>query len=381
MKIDLIKLVDQYYLNLTDKLRGFGEEEFLKFWVPDTDKAKTVLNLIDALYESNTLEAHIVNIDLQKNELKEISKLKDIAFSTIDEKEIIIKIDPDKYKEYKIKNKSVSSSEINERIFENIDKLEPKKISEDIDEFYLKAAEKHTIKNCNIEFDENLGNQIINYNIILSKNQIVKIFVNLNNGYIIKAYHKNQEHAKITKIIDIFCNILNNVPLQEAAEHGTIRLEYILRGLSKEKREMGIFLPNNAGGLLNLLDHELRELYKKFKLQKNNDDQINKYYPETDPTWIEKNFQDQKKIVDRIFEVEVYRQFNISKEDIILKRVIGGNRLEFELSNRLTGDFEDNNLFKIEDILKNKIDNTIELLSIEEKDSNAIRLANAPKSN
>ena len=71
----------------------------------------------------------------------------------------------------------------------------------------------------------------------------------------------------------------------------------------------------------------------------------------------------------------------IQLEDIILKRVIGGNSLEFELSNRLTGDFEDNNLFKIEDILKNKIDNTIELLSIEEKDSNELRLANAPKSN
>ena len=144
---------------------------------------------------------------------------------------------------------------------------------------------------------------------------------------------------------------------------------------------MGIFLPNNAGGLLNLLDHELRKLYKKFKLQKNHDDQINKYYPEINPTWVEKNFQDQKKIVDGILEQEVFRQFNISKEDIILKRVIGGNRLEFELSNRLTGDFEDNNLFKIEDILKNKIDNTIELLSIEEKDSNELRLANAPKSN
>ena len=229
MKIDLNKLVDQYYLNLTDKLRGFGEEEFLKFWVPDTDKAKTLLNLIDALYESNTLEAHIINIDLQKNELKEISKLKDIAFSTINEKEIIIKIDPDKYKEYKIKNKSVSSSEINERIFENIDKLEPKNTSENIDEFYLKAAEKHTLKNCNLEFDEVLGNQTINYNIILSKNQIVKIFVNLSDGNIIKAYHKNQEHTKITKIIDIFCDIINNVPLQEAAEHGTIRLEFILK--------------------------------------------------------------------------------------------------------------------------------------------------------
>ena len=45
----------------------------------------------------------------------------------------------------------------------------------------------------------------------------------------------------------------------------------------------------------------------------------------------------------------------------------------------LKGDFEDNKLFKIEEILKEKIDSSIELLSIEEKDSNKLRLNNAPK--
>ena len=133
--------------------------------------------------------------------------------------------------------------------------------------------------------------------------------------------------------------------------------------------------------MLNLLDYELRNIYKKFKLQKNDKDEINKYYPQVNENWIKKSFEEQKKIIENIFQNEVYRQFNINSEDIILKRVIGGNRLEFELSNRLTGDFEDSNLFKIEDILKNKIDNSIELFSIEEKDSNVLRLANAPKSN
>ena len=63
-----------------------------------------------------------------------------------------------------------------------------------------------------------------------------------------------------------------------------------------------------------------------------------------------------------------------------LLRVVLGNRLEFELSNNLKGDYEDNKLFKIEEILKNKIDKSIELVTIEEKDSNKLRLSNAPKS-
>ena len=381
MNIDLKKLVNQYNLNLTDKLRGFGEEEFLKFWVPDTDNVKTVLNLIDALYESNTLEAHIQNINFLSNDLDKLSELKDIAYSSINKNQIIIKIDIEKYKNYKIKNKSTNNLETSKRVFQSIDVLEPKNKNEEIDEFYINASDKRVLKNYNENLNFDSGNKDGIYIINLSNSQIICLSVDQNNGYIFKAEHTYEKPTKITKIIDILCEILINFPLQEAAEHGTIRLEYVLRSMSKQKRKMGIFLPCNAGGLLNLLDYELRNIYKKFKLQKNEKDEINKYYPQVNENWIKKSFEEQKKIIENIFQNEVYRQFNINSEDIILKRVIGGNRLEFELSNRLTGDFEDSNLFKIEDILKNKIDNSIELLSIEEKDSNVLRLANAPKSN
>ena len=87
----------------------------------------------------------------------------------------------------------------------------------------------------------------------------------------------------------------------------------------------------------------------------------------------------QKKLIDEILEKHVYRQFNINKDDINLLRVVLGNRLEFELSNNLTGDFEDFKLFRIEEIFKNKIDRSVELVSIEVKDKNKLRLSNAPK--
>ena len=91
------------------------------------------------------------------------------------------------------------------------------------------------------------------------------------------------------------------------------------------------------------------------------------------------SFEDQKSKINEILEKNIFRQFNVNSSDIILKRVIQGNRLEFILSDNLKGDFEDNKLFKIEEILKEKIDSSIELLSIEEKDSNKLRLSNAPK--
>ena len=132
--------------------------------------------------------------------------------------------------------------------------------------------------------------------------------------------------------------------------------------------------------MFNLIEKKLREVrddfYKKRSLKKQ---EINKEYRMISENWTNLSFEKQKVKINNILEENIFRQFNISSDDIILNRVIQGNRLEFILSNNLKGDFEDNKLFKIEEILKEKIDSSIELLSIEEKDSNKLRLNNAPK--
>ena len=46
MQIDFKKLIKKYETNLVDKLRGFGEEEFLNFWVPASDDLNSIINLI-----------------------------------------------------------------------------------------------------------------------------------------------------------------------------------------------------------------------------------------------------------------------------------------------------------------------------------------------
>ena len=153
-----------------------------------------------------------------------------------------------------------------------------------------------------------------------------------------------------------------------------------MRSKIKKKQNFGIFLPRNSGGIFNLIEKKLREVrddfYKKRNLKKQ---EINKEYRMISENWTNLSFEKQKVKINNILEENIFRQFNISSDDIILNRVIQGNRLEFILSNNLKGDFEDNKLFKIEEILKEKIDSSIELLSIEEKDSNKLRLNNAPK--
>ena len=86
VQIDFSKLINDYNSNLTDKLRGFGEEEYLRFWVPDTIKVKSIFNLVDAIFESNTTMA-VFNLNLSNEELK-TSSSKEYSFSILEKKNI-----------------------------------------------------------------------------------------------------------------------------------------------------------------------------------------------------------------------------------------------------------------------------------------------------
>lgn len=103
MRIDFAALNNQYEINLVDKLRGFGEDEFLKFWVPDSEIVKNILNLIDALYESNTLKVELFNVNLKDIDIKGLQDLKNIALDEINRETININIKKSEYQNYKKK--------------------------------------------------------------------------------------------------------------------------------------------------------------------------------------------------------------------------------------------------------------------------------------
>ena len=214
----------------------------------------------------------------------------------------------------------------------------------------------------------------------LSDNLRLDYYIDIHSGLVTNAFHNSKNVNKKSIILDILCDQIINKNISEVADHAVIYVEYFLRSKIENKKEFGIFLPRNSGGIFNLIEKNLRlsrdHFYNKTNLEKKD---INKDYKVISEEWIKLSFEKQKAKIDEILEKNIFRQFNINSSDIILKRVIQGNRLEFILSNNLKGDFEDNKLFKIEEVLKEKIDSSIELLSIEEKDSNKLRLSNAPK--
>lgn len=379
MIIDFKNLVDKYDENLLSKLRGFGEEEYLKFWVPDSEKLKSLYNLIDALFESETLNAEIVNLNLNNDEKKDLEKLINIAINKIEENNLKININKKKYADFKKKNKIAILKNTKIKTKKILSNLDDVKYDESINSEYIEILNR--FENFKFNLKNNFDvKKYENYFLVLSNNIRLDFYINHDDGNLDYAFHNSKKIGNKSAILDILCGQIINKSIDEVADHGVIYLEYYLRSKALKKKNFGIFLPRNSGGLFNLIEKKLREarddFYKKRSLTKQD---INKEYRVISENWTNLSFEKQKIKIENILEENIFRQFNISSEDIILNRVIQGNRLEFILSNNLKGDFEDNKLFKIEEILKEKIDSSIELLSIEEKDSNKLRLNNAPK--
>lgn len=381
MRIDFEELNKQYEANLVDKLRGFGEDEFLKFWVPDTEKVKNILNLIDALYESNTLKVELFNVKLKDIDIKGLQDIKNIALDEINKEIININIKKIEYQNYKKKKNKLELSIDNSNNIGIINNIEKPKLDESVNNFYIKGLNNLNYKihnNKKYKIDSDLFKK---FEIIFSENQKFIYFVNKKNYYIENSFIFFEKENNISKIIDLLSDIIKNKHFQEVAEHSTIYLEHELRRMINHQREdiKGIFLPINSGGIFNLISHEFRKNFEEFKNEFSIKDEINKNYYTSNDRWIKTGFEQQKKIIDKILKDIVFRKFNLNEEDINLIRVVQGNRLEFSLSKNLKGDFEDNKLFRIEEIFKKEIDNNIELITIEEKDANILRLTNAPK--
>ena len=76
MEINLDLLLQNYNSELVNKLRGFNDEvDYLQFWVPSSNKKKSLFNLIDAINETKVKDFSILISKKDKNLINEIKNV------------------------------------------------------------------------------------------------------------------------------------------------------------------------------------------------------------------------------------------------------------------------------------------------------------------
>ena len=100
MEINFDKLLKNYNSELVTKLRGFNDEhDYLQYWVPGSDKTRSLINLIDAMHEADVLNFSVLILKEDEyliNEIKDISKNIGQVKIDLDEKRYKVSISFDK---------------------------------------------------------------------------------------------------------------------------------------------------------------------------------------------------------------------------------------------------------------------------------------------
>ena len=385
IEIDLDNLVNNYEQGLLTKLRGFANEhQYIEYWVPGTTKIDSLFNLVNSLFESKEFSFNIlinlkdvevveyimnfnnkigqlkkienknyfkINFDLDQNNFDQFFKIK-LSNKNLNTKRI--------FKKTKIVNKPIEKELINEDFKESVQRLDIKRFKNNINKI---------VDNCNHYEQEILNNKI---HILIDKSD-----------HIVKhAFHDFEKITDIAIVVDVFLDQIINKSIQESAEHSVIYLEHYLRPKIIEEKIKGIILPHVGGKVFQILNDLIRQIYLQCKIDLNFSDKINKEFTQLSSKWSALDSIKKENLINHVLKNHVFKELNLGEEDIVLSRIEINFRVILELSNNFRNRQKDENiLLKVEKIFHKKIDERLELFTMEIKDQNKLRTKNSPQKN
>ena len=385
IEIDLDNLVNNYEQGLLTKLRGFANEhQYIEYWVPGTTKIDSLFNLVNSLFESKEFSFNIlinlkdvevveyimnfnnkigqlkkienknyfkINFDLDQNNFDQFFKIK-LSNKNLNTKRI--------FKKTKIVNKPIEKELINEDFKESVQRLDIKRFKNNINKI---------VDNCNHYEQEILNNKI---HILIDKSD-----------HIVKhAFHDFEKITDIAIVVDVFLDQIINKSIQESAEHSVIYLEHYLRPKIIEEKIKGIILPHVGGKVFQILNDLIRQIYLQCKIDLNFSDKINKEFTQLSSKWSALDSIKKENLINHVLKNHVFKELNLGEEDIVLSRIEINFRVILELSNNFRNRQKDDNiLLKVEKIFHKKIDERLELFTMEIKDQNKLRTKNSPQKN
>jgi hypothetical protein len=374
MILDFRKLIKNYHSNLIHQLRGFNNQEnFLQYWVPSEEDSESYKSLVETLYEENV---NIFKVSLNKSEesliniIRKINLDNKLNFSeNFDEKNHFFELSLDKipvFKKNSSKNKTIQNKNLKNN---SIVKINSNKINE---------AYKDNLKNYKIK------NRLIsnNFDLKMIIKKDITLFIKFQNDKTIikKAYHNSNNNNFETIIVDLFCETIMNKDIQEAYEHGLTYLENKIRPNNINKIIEGIIMLDKHIEIIKELKKGFKKLYYTAKEKFNYEDRINKNYSSASENWMSLSLKEKETTIINLIEKKISPKFNLDTNDISLNSIEGDVRININISNNFQKlqNSTVNYLIAIEEMIKNSIDQRLELFTIEAIDANKLRVDKSP---
>ena len=376
--LDYEEIIKEYDEQLVSKLRDFGRD-YLKFWIPEENNVLSLLNLFFSIVQSGKRKIK-VKINKDKLNKEEIHKLETYI---------------NKFSLYKIQKENdrlvIQLQNINKNILEEIlnnyfieSKLEKTKIIKkdnyvvkakneislkELRKFYIKKNHKFRFRIDSSEFN----NKSLDYKSEIDK---YKFGVKLNNNIIEEAYFSAKNNMEESYFLDCLCSVIINLPIQEAYEHGSIKLEYLLRDRDLKNIIQGIISPLVISNLFINCNKLIHNIWEQYVAKNNLEIKINFYDKKISKNWSNLNKDTQIKIIQD--EINKFTNLNNLPKLFSIEK--------FEYSKLLTLSFSEESYINkpqlfldLEKYLNSKVDSRIEVFYKELIDFNKLRLKNSPQ--
>lgn len=187
---------------------------------------------------------------------------------------------------------------------------------------------------------------------------------------ITRASHHGATDGTTRAVLDLFCDVLIGLPIQEAAEHGALRLLYRMREHGQGNPVAGIVTPNNVGGPFALAGRLIRAVFTAHREGKEREE--NCYVPPVSPQW--KALTDDERLAMVEEFLVVFRETsNLSPEDLAARQIDRQVRVSFTVGARIPPADKSVLMRKLERSLRQSLGEELEAYVEEMRDQNKIR--------
>lgn len=378
--LDYADLVARYEAGLVDNLRSFGfQTDYLDLWVPDENLSRSLLNLFDAAAEAGH-KSLAVRISAEAAADLKLAKLTDQAAS----------------------RGQVQFEANGGSVILRITDLHVAATPTRADRAAVSAQASAAARTSAVEtagraeaalrqptalsqpYASNLASATGNAPAVPVPPNVVHASAGIDGlvleadinpaDHVIRAMRATGARGRIAcDLIAATTQLCQGLPILEAADHGAIRLEYLLRGDSARPCP-GILVPETIESAFHFVSALLRAVLADYRQKSGFKSKTNTFDVMPGPAWMQASDAERRTLLQRAFAAGGF-----PAEDVIVVAIEYDVRVVVSLGGGLSGS-PASVTADLERCVKKHADGRLELFLTEVKDSNKLRRLSEPKS-
>lgn len=355
--IDYEDLIQEYHSSLNNVLRGFRPKyEFLEFWVPDENAARSVKNLVESamthgqksltLFFSKSLlgEMDFDGLETSLKSFGEVDRVDAPEGSTL------------------YLNRTLSKVNGKERVKGGV----PSRYVVKLEELAKELAHMGAI----LEGGDDV--------LIRATREGINLFASVGpeDHVVHRARFSGASEGTLAALLEATCRVIEGLPMQEVSDHALMKVEGLLRDRQAERPVQGIVNIFNYPPLFEVVSDLLKGLYAMYQSKAGYKREENAYWRLTSEEWATASQEQKITSVDRVFKELVRiegRPYYAMPLQLQVFAVDHETKVRVNIHGELSPELRAKVYFDFERLLRERLDPCLEVFSDNRKDKNGMR--------